>query len=299
MKRVVVRSPGTCGEYIQGWFEGNPCLISSPIDRYSLITIEPGDFKNSNPKFKAQKMVRLILDRYKITKRHLDRLTISFNSQIPEKKGMASSTADLAGVAAGLSAYFDLGLKPSDIGRLCAEIEPSDNLMFDELNLFNHITGQVLKELNGTISAGLMIVDFCGGIDTMTFNESQDDYSPKDLGIFSEIINLFETGLKEQDLKKIGRACTLSAYLNQKRLPKKHLDLMVDLMEECGGLGTVIGHSGTVIGIMYDENNFDKGLFKTGIKNRLPAQDYTDVYENRLIKGGIEIDCTRQEGLAL
>ncbi|MGD9474064.1 MAG: GHMP kinase [Eubacteriaceae bacterium] len=299
MKRVVVKSPGTCGEYIQGWFEGSPCLISSPIDRYATITIESGEFKNSNLKFKAQKMVRLIFDRYEIARSHLDRLSINMESQIPEKKGMASSTADLSGVAAGLSAYFDLGLKAVDIGRLCTEIEPSDNLMFEELNLFNHITGQVLKELGGSINANLMIVDFCGGIDTMSFNESQDDYSTKDLGIFSQIINLFEEGLKEHDLKKIGRACTLSAYLNQKRLPKKHLDLLVDLMEECGGLGTVIGHSGTVIGVMYEDSGFDKDLFKNGIIERLPEEDYICIYENRLIAGGIKVDCFEDRHIGL
>ncbi|WKY47451.1 GHMP kinase [Eubacteriaceae bacterium ES3] len=292
MKKVIVKSPGTCGEYIQGWFEGSPCLISSPIDRYSTITIEAGEFRNSNLKFKAQKMARLIFERYGIARNQWERLMITHQSQIPEKKGMASSTADLSGVAAGLSAYYDLGLKSIDIGRLCAEIEPSDNLMFEKLNLFNHITGQVLKELDGLIEANLMIVDFCGGIDTMTFNESQDDYSQKDLGIFRKIISEFEQGLADNDLKKIGRACTLSAYLNQKRLPKKHLDLMVDLMEECGGLGTVIGHSGTVIGVMYEENAFDKVLFLEGVKKRLPTEDYTGVFENRLIGGGIEIDCS-------
>ncbi|WKY44145.1 GHMP kinase [Eubacteriaceae bacterium ES2] len=299
MKRVVVKSPGTCGEYIQGWFEGSPCLISSPIDRYATITIESGEFKNSNLKFKAQKMVRLIFDQYGIARKHLDRLSINMESQIPEKKGMASSTADLSAMAAGLSAYFDLGLEAAEIGKLCAEIEPSDNLMFKELNLFNHITGQVLKELGGVINANLMIVDFCGGIDTMSFNESQDDYSAKDLAIFSQIINLFEQGITDHDLKKIGRACTLSAYLNQKRLPKKHLDLLVDLMEECGGLGTVIGHSGTVIGLMYEDGQFDKALFENGIKDRLPAGDYSGIYENRLIAGGIEIDCINDRHFAL
>lgn len=39
MRRVKVETPGTCGEFIQGWYEGSPCLVSSPIDRYSASSL--------------------------------------------------------------------------------------------------------------------------------------------------------------------------------------------------------------------------------------------------------------------
>ncbi|PKK87539.1 MAG: GHMP kinase [Candidatus Wallbacteria bacterium HGW-Wallbacteria-1] len=215
MRRVRVETPGTCGEYIQGWYDGNPCLVSSPIDRYSRIIIEEGLGNLETLKPKTQKQVEAVFRRFAIPQREKEHLHFTMASDIPLEKGMASSTADIAGMAAGLSAYFGLDLTQADIGSLCTGIEPSDNLMFAELNLFNHISGSVLKEFEGTVAADILIIDFHGGIDTMTFNETQDDYSPADLDAFAEIVAQFEKGVRTKSLKDIGAACTQSALLNQ------------------------------------------------------------------------------------
>lgn len=289
MRRVTVETPGTCGEYIQGWYDGNPCLVSSPIDRCSRIIIEEGPGNLDTLKPKTQKLVEAVFRRFSITQREAEHLHVTMTSEIPLEKGMASSTADIAGMAAGLSAYFNLGLTPGDIGSLCTGIEPSDNLMFERLNLFNHISGSVLKEFEGTVAADILIIDFHGGIDTMTFNETQDDYSPEDLAIFAEIVAQFEKGVRSNSLKDIGTACTRSAILNQKRLWKNYLDCLIGLSRDFGGLGTVIGHSGTVIGIMYDNGDFQEEEFRKAFKKFVPNSVYAEIYRNRLIPGGIKI----------
>jgi len=289
MKRIQIKAPGTCGEFIQGWFENNPCLVSSPINRYSTITIKegPGNLKFSKPK--TGKMVEEIFRRYEISAREKDHIHISMETEIPVKKGMASSTADISGVATGLSEYFGLGLTPVEIGVLCTAIEPSDNLMFPELNLFNHINGNILKEFKGSVESDLLIIDFHGGIDTLTFNETQDDYSKKDLETFAEIVVQFEKGMKFQNLKTIGEACTKSAFLNQGRLKKPYLEILTRISQDFGGLGTVIGHSGTVIGIIYEKNNFQEIEFMKSMKRQIPVTAYADIYYNRLIPGGIKV----------
>ncbi|OFV72287.1 GHMP kinase [Acetobacterium wieringae] len=289
MRRVTVKTPGTCGEYIQGWYDGSPCLVSSPIDRYSRIVIEEGSGNLETLKPKSRKLVEAVFSRFAIPQREKEHLQFTMTSDIPLEKGMASSTADIAGMAAGLSAYFNLGLTPKEIGALCTTIEPSDNLMFEELNLFNHISGSVLKEFEGTVAADILIVDFHGGIDTMTFNETQDDYSPQDLTAFAEIVAQFEKGVRTNSLKDIGAACTRSALLNQKRLKKNYLDCLIGLSRDFGGLGTVIGHSGTVIGIMHDRVDFQKEGFIKAMKHYVPDSVYAEIYHNRLIPGGIKI----------
>lgn len=289
MRRVRVKTPGTCGEYIQGWYDGNPCLVSSPIDRYSEILIEEGLGNLETLKPKTRKLVEAVFSRFGIAQREKGHLHFVMTSEIPLEKGMASSTADIAGMAAGLSAYFGLELTPGDIGSLCTGIEPSDNLMFAELNLFNHISGTVLKEFDGTVVADILIIDFHGGIDTMTFNESQDDYSPDDLAAFAEIVAQFEKGVRSNSLKDIGAACTQSALLNQKRLNKNYLDVLISLSRDFGGLGTVIGHSGTVIGIMYEQADFQQDDFLRAFKEVVPQSAYAHIYQNRLIPGGIKI----------
>ncbi|MBC3900964.1 GHMP kinase [Acetobacterium malicum] len=289
MRRVRVETPGTCGEYIQGWYDGNPCLVSSPIDRYSRITIAEGPGNLETLKPKTRKQVEAVLRRFAIPQREKEHLHFTMTSDIPLEKGMASSTADIAGMAAGLSAYFGLDLTQADIGSLCTGIEPSDNLMFERLNLFNHISGSVLKEFDGTVEADILIIDFHGGIDTMTFNETQDDYSPDDLATFAEIVAQFEKGVRTKSLKDIGAACTKSALLNQKRLKKNYLDCLISLSRDFGGLGTVIGHSGTVIGVMYDSGDFQQDRFLRAVRQVVPESAYAELYQNRLIPGGIKI----------
>jgi len=289
MRRVRVETPGTCGEYIQGWYDGSPCLVSSPIDRYSRIIITEGPGNLDTLKPKTQKQVAEIFRRFAIPQAEKKHLHFTMSSDIPLEKGMASSTADIAGMAAGLSAYFSLELTPGDIGSLCTGIEPSDNLMFERLNLFNHISGSVLKEFDGTVEADILIIDFHGGIDTMSFNETQDDYSSNDLDTFAEIVAQFEKGVRTKSLKDIGAACTQSAILNQKRLKKNYLDCLINLSRDFGGLGTVIGHSGTVIGIMYDKIDFQEEGFLKAFKKYVPEAVYAELYQNRLIPGGIKI----------
>ena len=289
MRRIQVKTPGTCGEFIQGWFEGNPCLVSCPIDRYSRITIEEGPGNQAFLKPKTGKMIEEVFRRYEISDSEKNHIHISMNTEIPVGKGMASSTADISGMAAGLSEYFGLGLTPEEIGILCTFIEPSDNLMFPKLNLFNHINGTVLKKFNGVVESDLLIIDFHGGIDTLTFNETQDDYTKKDLDTFSEIVAQFEKGVNEQNLRDVGEACTKSALLNQGRLQKPCLEILTGMSRDFGGLGTIIGHSGTVIGIMYEKNNFQETGFMEVLKKQIPSTAYADIYFNHLIPGGIKV----------
>ena len=285
----MVKSPGTAGEFIQGWYGGSPCLVSCPIDCYSVITVAPGDFRDNRLNEKSQEIVNLFLKKNYLTKDQYQKITIRVTSQIPKGKGMASSTADLAGVSTALSEYFNLGLTPADIARFCARIEPTDNLMFKDLNLFNHLSGRVLKEMGGSIQAKVLVIDFHGAIDTLSFNESSDDYSPAQLRVFADIIRLFEEGVKEQDLSKIGRAATSSARLNQKRLYKPQLDTIIALMQSHQGLGVVVGHSGTVVGVLYQDEDFEKEAFLRALKEKIPKENYKTIVDYHLIKGGVEI----------
>ena len=83
MRRVRVETPGTCGEYIQGWYDGNPCLVSSPIDRYSRITIAEGPGNLATLKPKTQKQVEAVFRRFAIPQREKEHLHVTMTSDIP------------------------------------------------------------------------------------------------------------------------------------------------------------------------------------------------------------------------
>ena len=39
---LIVRVPGSCGEVMQGFWQGRPFLVTCPIDRYSTVVVLPG-----------------------------------------------------------------------------------------------------------------------------------------------------------------------------------------------------------------------------------------------------------------
>ncbi|MGL4607547.1 MAG: GHMP kinase [Eubacteriaceae bacterium] len=289
MREVVVKTPGTCGEYIQGWYKKKPCLVSCPMNRYSIITLREGLGEWQYFKSKTRKMIELFFKRNGIPENEKKHFNLKIDTEIPVGKGMASSTADIAGIITGLSAYFEIKITPEEIGKYCTTIEPSDNLMFPKLNLFNHLSGEILEKYEGSIKTNVLMINFYGGVNTLAFNETQEDYSQKDLESFENIVRQFRNGVAENNLKEVGEACTQSALLNQKRLRKNYLEKVIELSRENQGLGVVIGHSGTVMGVLYEEKNFQKSGFLKAFKKEIPINAYQGVYEQQLIPGGIHV----------
>nr|WP_279354938.1 GHMP kinase [Eubacterium maltosivorans] len=211
------------------------------------------------------------------------------SSEIPIEKGMASSTADIAGIARGLSAYYDLGLSDKTIAELCVFIEPTDNIMFERLNLFNHVCGDVLINFEAQLEAQILIVEFKGAVNTMNFHRQQDGYTRQEVERFETVLDLFKQGLRDKNLSAIGHACTESARLNQKILYKPHLEALAALSEEFGGHGVITGHSGTVIGVLYSEDTFNYTAFMQRFLNVVPKKDYDALFLKNIIPGGLKV----------
>lgn len=288
MRTVTVKSPGSCGEFIQGIYQEQPCLVSCPIDLYSNIRIVEGS-ATCMLDTKAVQMLDLIFSEYSIPREEKHHINIQMSSEIPIEKGMASSTADIAGIARGLSAYYDLGLSDKTIAELCVFIEPTDNIMFERLNLFNHVCGDVLMNFEAQLEAQILIVEFKGAVNTMNFHRQQDGYTREEVDRFEAVLKLFKQGLQDKNLNAIGRACTESARLNQKILYKPHFEALAALSEEFGGHGVITGHSGTVIGVLYSEEAFDYTAFMQRFLNVVPKKDYDALFLKNIIPGGLRV----------
>lgn len=285
MRCVTVKAPGSCGEFLQGIYAEQPCLISCPIDLYSQIKITEGPATQMLDS-KAVQMLDLIYREYHIPREEKHHINISLTSEIPMEKGMASSTADIAGLAQGLSAYYDLGLSEKRIAELCVMIEPTDNIMFEQLNLFNHVSGSVLLDFDTSLEASILIVAFKGRVNTVNFHHQQEGYNRDEVAAFNEALSLFRQGLCDGDLDAIGAACTQSARLNQKILYKPHLNAMEQLCYRYGGHGIITGHSGTVIGVLYSDEGFDYTEFMKDFLQHIPKQDYDALFLKNVIPGG-------------
>ena len=288
MKEVMVRVPGSCGEFIQGFYEQKPCLVSCPVDLYAFARIAQEDASTQlNPK--SQRLVEIILDKYKLSPEKLKTLHIGMQTEIPFEKGMASSTADLTAVGSALSIYFDLDIEPNTMATLCVEVEPTDSVMFQKTVLFDHVHGEVLKEYKGSPEGNMIIIDFKGGVNTLGFHGQSSTCSHEEQKRFNKVLATFEKGLEEENMYLVGEACTASARLNQKIIYKPHLEPLIKLSETCKGYGVVTGHSGTVIGVMYEEQQFDYEKFMQEFVKIIPKKSYEALYFKKIVSGGTEI----------
>ncbi|MDO4288079.1 MAG: GHMP kinase [Eubacterium sp.] len=289
MRRVRVLAPGSCGEFIQGIYREQPCLVSCPVDLYSTVQICEGPAVRMLD-YKAVRMLELIFEAYGLPRSEKHHIDIGLTSEIPVEKGMASSTADIAGMAKALSAYYDLGMDDQTIADFCIRIEPTDNIMFEDLNLFNHVDGEVIMGFNRSLEASILIVEFKGTVNTVNFHRQQDGYTSREKADFMEVVAQFKAGVEMGSLDLVGQACTQSARLNQKILYKPHLETLIALAGAHGGHGVITGHSGTVVGVIYSEDSFDYTAFMQSFLNRIPKGDYDALFLKSIIPGGLRVE---------
>ena len=111
---LIVRVPGSCGEVMQGFWQGRPFLVTCPIDRYSTVVVCPGTGRLVGGGAKARRALALGQAYCRC-----DSLAHDFflTSELPPGKGMASSSADICAVLAAVAAVNQVHLSEGDIGR--------------------------------------------------------------------------------------------------------------------------------------------------------------------------------------
>lgn len=72
---------------------------------------------------------------------------------------------------------------------------------------------------------------------------------------YRELLSTISTAIQNQDVFTIGEVASRSAILNQKLRPKQSLNELISICEEVGGLGVVVAHSGTCLGILLSPDN--------------------------------------------
>ncbi len=112
-KRVVtIKVPGTCGEWIQTLADGRECLVSLPINRFTKLKIsfkERETAIESQMKLmsKSQEAFQKVGAYLKLSQEILDQIHFEIHERLEIGKGMASSTADITAIMAGLAALMD------------------------------------------------------------------------------------------------------------------------------------------------------------------------------------------------
>ena len=285
--RATVKMPGTCGELVQGTLGGTPFHISCPIDVYSTVTVELTEeagrwvFPLDTPK--AAAAVKAALRHFGV-----DELggRLSVRSSLPRAKGMASSTADVAGAIHAVAQALGREIIPAEVAQMALEIEPTDGSIFPDIVLFDHRGGELYENLGPCPRIELIILDFGGEIDTVSFNNhDRTDLLRSIEPRIAEAVELVRKGLRAGDVSLIGRGATISALANQAVLFKPQLEAVLRLAQNLGAVGVNVGHSGTVIGVLVDPSRADAMGMSPYFRLELP--DVENVQVCRLVGGGV------------
>lgn len=243
---------GTFGELLQGRLENHEdFLVTFPIARYSYAIFVSDPSSNSvtiRPawKQKSQKLATMLLEHFALPSG--GRLTIE--SELPVGKGLASSSADLVATARAIAACFNLKLTPAQLQGFLYKIEPTDGVMYTSVVSFYHRKVQLCESLGFLPPLTVFGLDEGGMLDTLQFNQLPRSFSQADEQEYVSLLKRISVAIREHDLPTIGQVATRSALLNQRLNPRRTLQDLLALCQEVNGLGIIVAHSGTCIGIL-------------------------------------------------
>lgn len=280
--------PGACGELIQGWLYGSEKLISCPIDWYATVEVEHKSRLTHQAGSKAYQAFLSTLQFLQQPSDYIHELAVHVESTIPQSKGMASSTADVAATILATARYFDYDMPADELAMLCTQVEPTDSTIFSEVTLFDHHRGTV-KESYGQIDTPIPILVLQSTIhlNTVDYHHMQRfDKLKASAPQLEKARKLLQSAMQEKDGALLAEAATLSAIESQRVLPKPLFASLLDIVERQGLLGINVSHSGSAIGILYDEHRHDIEKVVNSIEQVDRLNFYQTRHYQKLIPGG-------------
>ncbi|MER9216704.1 hypothetical protein NKI54_32760 [Mesorhizobium sp. M0663] len=254
---------GTFGELLQGQLP----IGSVPRDHHFLITMPIALFARAYFMPIACARSVTVYPAHKVkAKRLAENLVIALGvsggilflqSEIPEGKGLASSSADLVATARSIARCFRRRVQTSLIEKLMAEIEPSDGVMYPGVVAYQQRTCSLLSFLGQMPPLAIVGIDEGGTVETVDYDKRRGEISASHRAEYQHLLDRARIAIPRGDTATIGRIATASALLHQERAPKEHLNSMLKASEATGALGVIVAHSGTMIGILLDRTAAD------------------------------------------
>lgn len=279
--------PASCGELLQGWILGSEKLVSCPIDWFSHVSVNEGK-RHQLERPRMRRMLNAVLAHFKVPANLSNALRIDFYSTIPIGKGLASSTADIAATALATARFLEKTLDNATLARLCVAIEPTDSTIFETLTLFDHKKAQTQFACHWSPAIDILLLESQDILLTEEYHRvNRDKQLLSKAEILGQAWQTFMEACQQQDAAKLGEAATLSAIASQSILPKPGFNQLLDIVEKSSIYGLNVAHSGSVIGLLYDNNKTDSDdLYNLLIQHNL-TQYYPIQHKVKMIAGGV------------
>ncbi|MDJ1484466.1 hypothetical protein QNI16_28470 [Cytophagaceae bacterium YF14B1] len=252
------------GELIQGMLpDGTRFLVSNKSSQlfYTSTTIRSHD-KNAvlNPlKPKTCQAIHVFYDYLaKDTYIYKQQIVhIQQSSNIPQGKGLSSSSADILGVLSALNLFYQTNYTAEILYQLAVQVDPTDPCLHEGNIVFDSSQGAVIKSLNELPYCILYFdTDFDSTVDTISFGRSVH-YSEVQMQKYEEIIQNLQRAFKNQDYTLLYECTQLSAQINNQILPKPGFDLLNEFAQ-ANDCGIFVAHSGTYMGLIMDLVTFQQ-----------------------------------------
>lgn len=244
--------PCTCGELVQGVLEGEPFLVSCPIDSYSRVSVVLGGSVSPGRPPAPPKAARAAAATLERLGHGGTPFALEVSCPLLPSKGFGSSTADVVGAIVATASALGVSPSPGEVAGLAVGVEPSDSTMFPGLALFSHRTARRWELLGPAPPLLVAVLEFEGVVDTLDYNAHLDLARLRSMeSHHARALGLLRQGLARRRPELIGRAATASALDNQELLPKPQLDRVIELGRQVGALGVCAAHSGTALGVLF------------------------------------------------
>ena len=247
---------GTLGELLQGPFirtDGlHIAIISLPIRRYSWAHFMPGEHSDLDEDFATKPKSRRALEIYQsLCGRSMPPGRWTYDSELLQGKGMASSTADIVATIRCLDAVFRHHSSPDVISAILRDIERSDSVFLEGHALYLSARQEVVHHFTANPRFHLCYIDEGEPVDTEALAPAllahYDRYRADYLANLDTAVRAFS----EANLLDICRCATRSAILGQQVLPKRTLDPLLSQQPRYKADGVVVAHTGSLVGYLY------------------------------------------------
>ena len=205
---IIAKAPASCGELIEGALAGTPFLVTAPISMYATATVSDAFTGMHGLGTKAQEALRRTLA-------HIGeeafRFGIRLETEIPQGKGMASSSADIAAVSYAAARAYGRELTGREIMDIAIAIEPSDGIAFAGLSHVSHTTGELFGQYHNVPLLGISIFDAGGEVDTIAYYQSKGNAGDQD-DAYRALLHTVDQAFAVRGAEKerlLGGRCTL------------------------------------------------------------------------------------------
>jgi uncharacterized protein involved in propanediol utilization len=246
---------GTFGELLQGALPGpeGDFLVTFPLARWATAVFhpEPGSREvrvAPRHKGKSRRVAQAVLTALGAPCGGL----LELGGDLPEGKGMASSSADLVATVRAVGAAFGRSFSPAVTEEFLRGVEPADGVMHDEIVCFHHRAVRLGRRLGALPPLCVIAHDEGGQVDTVVHNRTTGAIGMPERHEYAGLLDRLTAAIAAGDLPAVGAVATRSAELNGVRRARRGFGELRTLCREVGGLGLVLAHSGTLLGVLLE-----------------------------------------------